>query len=305
MRICSTIPAATEILFSLGLGDQVVGVSYACDYPAAAQRKPLIVTSVVEHRHLRSDQIDQTVIDSLRRGQSLYQVDLEVLRDTQPELVVTQDLCDVCAVTIDDVRAAIRELSPPPRLVSLHPHSLAEMLEGIRQVGLATNRGAAAEEIVRDLQLRLDRVRAKTAQRRPRPRTLCIEWLKPLMTGGHWVPEMVALAGGAAGLAEPGKPSPYVTWDAVRAYAPEALFLMPCGLSVERTLRELELVTALPGWSELPAVVHQRAYAVNGDAFFNRAGPRLVDGVELLARLLHPEAGPWPEPPAGAVRPLS
>lgn len=304
MRICSTIPSATEILYELGLGDEIVGVSFECDYPEAATRKPLIVTGVLQYRQLRSDQIDRLVLDYLRRGQRLYQVDLEVLRNTRPELVVTQDLCDVCAVTMDDVRAAIRELSPPPQLIALHPHTLGDMLEDIRKVGEATRRTQAALELIRGLQLRIDTVRAKTARAAARPRVLCLEWLKPLMTAGHWVPEMVTIAGGEPGLSRTGQPAEYTSWEAVRDYRPEVIFLMPCGFSIQKTLHEQDLVTGLPGWSSLPAVQAGRVFVVDGNAYYNRGGPRLVDGLEMMAGLIHPALGPWPPLPDGAVHPL-
>ena len=302
MRICSTLPSATEILYSLGLGDQVVGVSFECDYPEAATRKPLIVTSVVQYLHKRSDHIDQMVLDYLRRRQGLYQVDLEVLRDARPDLVITQDLCSVCAVTINDIGQAVQELSPPPRIISLHPHTLGDVLGDIQKVGEATGRTAEALELIRELQLRIDTVRAKASQASSRPRAVCIEWLKPLMTAGHWVPEMVECAGGQPGLAEVGRPSAYVSWEAIRQYQPEVVFLMPCGFSVERTLQETALVKELPGWSNLPAVRAGRVFLVDGSAYYNRPGPRLVTGLEILANGLHPELWPWPTMPDGAMR---
>ena len=304
MRICSTMPGATEILFSLGLGDEVTGVSFECDYPEAAKRKPLLVTSVVDYRHIRSDQIDRLVLDFLRRGQSLYQVDLEVLREAQPDLIVTQDLCDICAVTVSDVRSAIQELTKPPRLVGLHPHSLDDLLQGIQQVGQATQREQAASQLVGELRMRIDMVRSKTGQVTARPRVVCLEWLKPLMAAGHWVPEMVEAAGGEAGLTKAAQPAVYVTWEQVRAYQPEVLLLMPCGFSVSRALQEVELVTQLEGWLTLPAVRNRRVFVLDGSAYFNRPGPRLVTGLEILGTLLHPELAPWPPLPDGAVKPL-
>ena len=302
MRICSTIPSATEILYELGLGDQIVGVSFECDYPEAATRKPLLVTSVVQYLHKRSDLIDKLVVDCLRRRQGLYQVDLEVLRDAKPELVITQDLCRVCAVTINEVGQAVQELSPPPRIVSLHPHTLADILDDIRTVGEATGRTQEALEIVRELQLRIDTVRAKAGQAQQRPRVVCIEWLKPLMTAGHWVPEMVECAGGEPGLAQAGQPSPYVRWEEMRAYRPDVIVLMPCGFSIERTVQELELVTKLSGWGDVSAVQAGRVFAVNGNAYYNRSGPRVVTGLEILAHLLHPDLWPSSSLPDGAVR---
>ncbi len=305
MRICSTMPGATEVLFALGLGDEVAGVSFECDYPEAAKRKPLLVTSVVDYRHARSDRIDTMVLDFLRRGQSLFQVDLEVLREAQPDVIITQNLCTICAVTVGEVRQAVQELAKQPRLVELHPHSLEDVLTGILEVGKATNRESAALQLVGELRMRIDTVRSKAARAARCPRVLCLEWLKPLMVAGHWVPEMVAAAGGEAGLTTTGQPARYVTWEEVRAYRPEVVVLMPCGFSIGRTEQELELVTALEGWAALPAVADRRVFLVDGNAYYNRSGPRLVDGLEILGQLLHPELTPWPPLPDGAVQPLA
>jgi iron complex transport system substrate-binding protein len=224
----------------------------------------------------------------MQRHESLYRFNEDVLRDANPDLIVTQELCEVCAIDAAQVSDAVRVLSRRPKLVSLHPHTLSQMLEEIRLVGDLTDRREEAEQLVGKLTERIEAVKRLVAGR-PKPRVFCLEWLKPSMASGHWVPEQVELAGGHEVLGQAGQPSRYVTWDEIAAAQPEVLLLMPCGFSIERTRRELPVLEQEPVWRTLPAVRNRQVYLVNGPAFFNRSGPRLVDGIELLAGLLHPE----------------
>ena len=290
MRICSFLPSGTEILYALGLGDAVVGVSHECDYPPEALQKPKVVRAAIDPERASSEEIDRAARQALVRRESLYQVDADALRRAQPDLIVTQQLCEVCAVDASQVAAALRSLSYRPQVVSLHPHTLDGSLEDIRLVGEAAGRRHEAETLLQSRHERLRRLRTRLAGITDRPRVFCLEWLAPLMASGHWVPEMVELAGGTEVLGRAGQPSRYVAAEEVAAARPEILVLMPCGFSIERTQRELSLVTGQPWWGTLPAVRDGQAYLVDGPAYFNRPGPRLVDGVELLAGLLHPEA---------------
>ena len=288
MRICSLVPSATEIVFALRLGEEVVSVSHECDYPPEAARKPRVIRTTMDAERLTSEQIDAAVHAALARRESLYEIDEPLLRRLRPELVVTQALCEVCAIEASQVSAALRTLVPRPEILALHPHTLEEALADIGRVGEATGRRAEADRLLAACRARLDRVRARVAGAE-RPRVLCLEWLKPPMCGGHWVPDMVACAGGTDVLGRSGEPSRYITWEEVAAARPEVVVVMPCGFSVARAQRELPLVTAEPAWSALPAVRARRVHVVDGPAYFNGSGPRLVDGVELFARLLHPE----------------
>jgi iron complex transport system substrate-binding protein len=287
MRICSLLPSATEILYVLGLGDDVVGVSHECDFPEGARSKPRATRTSIDQERLSSGAIDEAVRASLRRGESLYELDAELLDRLRPDLVVTQQLCEVCAVGPMQIARVLQELPSKPRVVSLHPHTLEEMLEEVRLLGEATDRRHEAGRVIEGLRQRMERVRERTGSR-PRPAVFCLEWLSPPMACGHWVPEQVACAGGREVLGRAGQSSRSVRWEEVVAAQPEVLILMPCGFPIERTQRELSLIASQPRWRELPAVRKGAVHVVDGPAYFNGAGPRLIDGIELLAGLLHP-----------------
>ncbi len=290
MRICSLLPSATEIVFALGLGDELVGVSHECEYPPSARQKPTVIHSTLHQEGpLSSLGIDRAVQASLRERRSLYQVDEALLHSLQPDLIITQALCDVCAIETVQVARLAHALPSRPAVLSLHPHTLSEALEDLRRIGDATGRRAQADALVRTLHQRLERVRTLVAKTTYRPRVFCLEWLEPPMASGHWVPEMVEVAGGQEVLGRAGVPSRYVTWPEIADARPEVLILMPCGFPIERTRQELSVVTAQPLWTSLPAVRAGRVYLANGPAYFNCSGPRLVDGVELLAGIFHPQ----------------
>jgi iron complex transport system substrate-binding protein len=289
MRICSLLPSATEIVYALGLGDQLCGVSHECDFPPEVAAKPTVIRSVFDPSTLSSLEIDRAVMERLRQGEGVYTIDLDRLKQADPDLILTQELCDVCAIPYSEVKRAVEQLGRQPLLLPLSPTLLGDVLDDIRRVGEAAGKRKKAESLVACLQSRIDGVAAVATSAAERPTTFCLEWADPLYVSGHWVPEMVGLAGGTDGLGMKGKPSIAIEWDRVVRYAPDVVILMPCGFDVERTVRELPLLTRLAGWSDLPAVKRGRVYAVNGSAYFNRSGPRLVDGLELLAKILHPE----------------
>jgi iron complex transport system substrate-binding protein len=297
MRICSLLPSATEILFALGLGDSVVGVTHECDYPPAARDKPVVVHSAFDPAGMTSGEIEAAVRASVREGHGVYTIEAEVLRRADPDLIVTQDLCDVCALPAQAVTAAIAALPRRPRVVSLKPERLHEVLADIRTVGGVAGRGAAGEQLAAELAGRIGAVGRLTARVARRPRVLCLEWLDPLYVGGHWIPEMVNLAGGedVAGVA--GQRSRVVSWEEVRAKAPEVILLIPCGADTSRIAREMHLVERLPGWSDMPAMRSGCVYATDASSYFSRPGPRLADGLEVLAHFLHPEIFPRPDLP--------
>jgi iron complex transport system substrate-binding protein len=302
MRICSFLPSATEIVYTLGLGDQLYGVTRSCDYPAEARAKPIVVRSILDEEGLTSGDIDRIVKEHARNGQSVYHIDMEALRAAEPDLILTQELCDVCAVGYQDVLTQVKDLPKKPRVVSLNPTSLADVLHDVLTVGEATSTSDRAQAAVSSLRQRIDAVRRQAAKATARPRVFCLEWMDPLFVSGHWIPEMVEIAGGTDGIGNHGTPSSQVTWETVRTYQPEVVILMPCGADVSKTLSELAYVQALPGWGDLPAVQNGRIYAVNAGAYFSRSGPRLVDGLELLAQIIQPELFPWTAPEDIAVR---
>ncbi len=304
MRICSFLPSSTEILFALGLGDQVMGVTHECDYPPAAREKPVVVRSTINSGSMTSGEIEAAVRASLQGGEGLYVVDPEALRRADPDLIVTQDLCDVCALPAAAATAAIESLPRRPQVLSLKPERLADVLADIRTVGAATGRSAEAGRLVAGLTDRITTVGKLTSRVARRPRVLCLEWFDPLYDSGHWVPEMVNLAGGESVAGEAGKPSRIVTWEKLRAAAPDVIVLTPCGFDAGRTVRERHLFEGLPGWTDLPAVRSGRVFVTHPSAYFSRSGPRLVDGLEILAHFIHPDMFPRPNlPDAGGPLP--
>ena len=287
MRICSLLPGATEVVAALGLADDLVAISHECDYPPEIRQKPVIIRSIVDPKQTSSPNIDRQVREALREGQGLYRIDEALLRRLDPDLILTQSLCDVCAVTPTEVKRVLADLARRPQMISLDATDLQGVFRDIEAIGVATGRDAKARWLVEALTGRLAKVRALVEGETPR-RVACIEWLDPLYCAGHWVPEMVTLAGGADLLATAGAPSTQISWEQVRGAHPDVLVLMPCGFSIDRTLSELDRLTSRPGWNDVPAVQDGSVYAVEGPAYFNRSGPRLVDGVELLAALFFP-----------------
>jgi len=294
MRIVSLLPSATEILFALGLGDEVVGVSHECDHPAEARTRRVVIHSRLPHG-LAPGEIDRLVSEYVARGVSLYSVDAEALAELRPDLIVTQDLCHVCAASPDDLASSLSLLPGAPRVLSLNPHSLDDVWKDILTVGEATGREEAARALVAGLRGRVEQVGESTRAVTTRPSVVCLEWLDPFFVAGHWLPEMVALAGGQDALARAGSPSFRVTADQVMVAAPDILLLMPCGYSARESAREY-LAARLPaGWETIAAVREGRVYALEASGYFSRPGPRLVVGLEVLAKLFHAEFQARPE----------
>jgi len=289
MRICSFLPSGTEIVYALGLGDSLYGVSHECDYPPAAKYKPRVVRSQFDSVHYTSREIDRLVSEMASRGERIYEVDLVALRQARPDLVITQELCEVCAISLEDVERASLQLDVQPTLVSLDPHGLDDILRDIEKVGKLTSTEAEASKLTSELKARIDVVRSRSASADSKPKVACIEWIDPLIIAGHWVPEMVQLAGGFDGMVQPGAPSRRIELEDLVVYEPDVLILMPCGMNVVRAIEDFSLIDDLKRWRELPAAREGRAYAVDAGALFSRSGPRLVDGLEVLARLIHPE----------------
>ncbi|MCE9548382.1 MAG: cobalamin-binding protein [Planctomycetia bacterium] len=297
LRIASLLSAATEILYALGLGDQVVGVSHECDYPPGVERKPRLTFSHIDSA-AESGQIDEQVRQRVARGEPLYGVDEAALAQLRPDLIVTQAQCDVCAVRYEDVLATVRRIDPTGTInvVSLNPASLADVVADVARIGYAAGAGDAARQLVGRLDARINAVRQATTPLAPheRPRVVLIEWTEPLMVAGNWTPELAEIAGGEYTLARAGSHSGYVDWETIRRYDPQLIVVSACGFDLPRTIREAARLHQLPGWSDLSAVRAGRVWAADGNAYFNRPGPRLVDSLELLGHLTHPERVPSP-----------
>ena len=290
MRIVSLLPSATEIICSLGLDDQLVGVTHECDHPPSVRRLPKVTRTLIPVG-AESAEIDRLVVERMGASQALYTLDMAVLEALRPDLLVTQSLCEVCAVAEGEVQAAACTLPGRPRVVNLEPTSLHEVLASVSAVAAAAGVAERAAGVVGELQRRVDAVTAHTSSLQERPRTILLEWIDPPFSCGHWSPELVRLAGGVEGLGREGEPSRRATWQEILDWQPEVLVIACCGFDVERTLRDLPILAAQHGWSELPCVRADRVYVVDGSAYFSRPGPRLVDSLEMLAEALRPAAG--------------
>jgi iron complex transport system substrate-binding protein len=282
VRIASLVPSATEMLFALGLGDQVVAVTHECDYPPEAQSKPHLTRSLVPEG-LSAGEIDSAVRKLTGEGRHLYELDEPTLAELDVDLIVTQALCEVCAVSYDDVVAVAARLPSKPQVISLDPDDLGEVLDDIDRLGEVTGLAGRARDLRASLERRLDAVRA-AVEGADRPRVLPLEWLDPPFTGGHWVPEMIEIAGGDPLLCVRGGKCPTAEWDEIAASSPDVVVAMPCGWDAPQARSEVE-----SHFAEVTATGAERIWAVDGAASFSRPGPRLVDGTELLAHLLHPD----------------
>ncbi len=302
MRIVSLLPSATEIVASLGLTDSLVGISADCDYPPAIRGLPVLSEAIV-CSDLASPVIDRRIRDRRHTGQSVYHLDPGQLAALEPDVILTQELCTMCAPSFTLVLEAARLLDGETRIVSLEPHGLLDIVETVRIVGAVTGATDQAADVAGRLKRRIDAVTA-FAERSTvgQPRVVCVEWLDPIWIGGHWVPEMVARAGGHDVLGASRLPSREAAWDEVCAADPDVLVVMACGFDLERTRAEIGLLSARPGWDTLRAVRTGRVYLTNGSAYFNRPGPRIIDGLEMLAAMIHPESSPFALLPGAAER---
>lgn len=303
MKIISLLPSATEIVCALGLEESLAAVTHECDYPPSVLQKPRITRSVLPP-DLSSGEIDAAVREQLGGGRSLYAIDRAMLAAIGPDVILTQQLCDVCAVSYGDVLDAVRRLpAPGPCLVNLEPTTLGDVWKDIMRVGAATGHEQGAAHLTASLRARAAAVRGRASRAETRPRTVLLEWLDPLFCGGHWDPELVEIAGGFDGLGRMHAPSTQIAWERVQEFAPEVLVVAQCGFGTERTAQDMRRFQTLPGYSRLPAVRSGRVYIVNGSDYFSRPGPRLADSLEMLAQIVHPELfGSLQDDPARAVR---
>lgn len=293
MRIVSLLPSATEIVCQLGLRDQLVGVTHECDYPPSVLELPKVTRTLIP-REASSHEIDQLVRERLKSERALYSLDLPVLQALRPDLIVTQTLCEVCAVAGSEVRAAVCSLPTEPQVINLEPMSLADVFESLRLVGVATGCEARAEQVLARLNQRVTDVVTRNKQVQRPPAVMLLEWIDPPFCAGHWSPELVRLAGGREVIGVEGQASRTIEWSEIVAAQPEVLLIACCGFGIDRTLHDLPILRQHPGWSTLPCVQLQQVYVVDGSAYFNRPGPRLVDSLEILAHAVHPDLHPLP-----------
>jgi iron complex transport system substrate-binding protein len=290
------------MICALGLFDRLAGVTHECDFPPEVRNKPIVVRSALAIDTMSQSGVDAAVTERLRRGLSLYEVDEGLLQGIAPDLIVTQDLCQVCAPSGNEVAQVLGSLPTKPKILWLTPKSLEQIFENLRELGAATGRLRQAEEIIVDGRSRLERIAAQASRLTARPRVFCMEWIDPVYCSGHWVPEMVRIAGGIDELGRKGADSVRIAWSDLLDWAPEVLIVMPCGCELAKAAEQARPLFGYAGASELPAVRNGRVYAVDANSYFARPGPRIVDGTELLAHLLHPSVFEWRGPSDAYLR---
>jgi iron complex transport system substrate-binding protein len=294
-RIVSFLPSATEIACALGLEDALLGITHECDYPPEVKTKPVVVRNVLPIEKMSQSEIDRAVAERMRAGLSLYQIDEQLLNELAPDLILTQDLCQVCAPSGNEISQVLKSLPKTPQILWMTPRNVGEIFDNVRELGAATGRTEQAEKLVEGCKARIETLSRKTAAA-SRPRVFCMEWLDPVYASGHWVPELVAMAGGVDEIGREGGESVRVSWEDIAAWAPEVLVIMPCGFNLQQTMKQIWSVFGPYGsraggsdFFDLPAVRNGRVYAVDANSYFARPGPRVVEGAELLAQLIHPD----------------
>lgn len=296
MKIVSLLPSATEIVCALGLEDQLVGITHECDFPAAAAGRPVMTASRISHESMSSKEIDHAVRSQLDGHGSIYDLDNELLESIKPDLILTQELCDVCAVSYDTVLKAAKIYAAGAKVVSLEPNTIGDIFDNIKTVGELTGSSERSIEVVNDLQDRLNQVRhqvnasmGRSSSAAKSPTVFMLEWLEPPFAPGHWVPEQVEMAGGVCLLREAGKPSVTTTFEAIYDAQPDIVVMIPCGYYIHDTLRQLEFTHFPSNWRDIPAFRNDEVWAIDATSYFSRPGPRVVDGVEILAKIFHPD----------------
>jgi iron complex transport system substrate-binding protein len=294
-RIVSFLPAATEMIYLLDLGDHLVGRSHECDYPVEAKQKPILVDCALELSAMTMAQIDVAVAKQLSAGKSLYMVDEDRLRAAAPDILVTQNLCQVCGPAGNEVSQVLKTMTDAPKIIWQTPRSFDEVLEAVRELGRETGTEAKANEWVETARSRVQKISDRTKPLK-KLRVSFLEWVDPIYCGGHWIPQMLEWAGARDGNSKDGIDSVRITWEQILEYRPEVILVAPCGFKMPNALEQAALLASRPGWRDLPAVKDGKVYAVDANAYFARPGPRLIDGVELLAHLIHPDQFAWTGP---------
>jgi iron complex transport system substrate-binding protein len=302
VRIVSFLPSATETLYQLGVGSQIVGVTHECKFPPQAKKKPRVIRPSFDPGRMTGQQIDRKIVELMHSGNDIYVLDEKVLKKANPDLIVAQGLCEVCSPFTKEINRAVSLLGGKPDVLVLDPHDLDDILVSIMDVAEKVGRVREGSRLVASLQVRIDTVRELKIKYRPR--TLCLEWLDPLFTAGHWVPQMVEYAGGMNGISAAGEPSRRMDIDEAAEFDPDLIVLMPCGFEIQRTMKELPALVRNEKWNSLRAVKNHDVYAVNANSYFSKPGPRTVAGLEIMARILHPEASRRIRVPEGSYKRL-
>lgn len=289
MKIASLLPSATEIVCSIGLEDSLVGVTHECDFPVGIESKPHFTASRISHESMTSLEIDHAVRSHLDGHGTIYDLDTELLAELSPDLIITQELCDVCAVSYKIVSRAAKMYAADATVVSLEPNTIEDIFANILTVGELAAAASEAKKVVEDLRNRLEAVRAKTVNLSKRPKVFMLEWLEPPFAPGHWVPEQVAIAGGDCLLGEPGQRSVTTTYEAIFESKPDVMVLVPCGYYTHDVLRQIPFTKFPSNWLRIPAVANNEVWTLDATSYFSRPGPRVVDGVEILAKILYPQ----------------
>ena len=286
-RIVSFLPSATEILYELGVGDQLVGVTHECDYPEQAKSKPRVIRSSFDPTKINSKEIDKQISNMMQAGTDIYLLDEQVLKKSSPDLIIGQGLCDVCSPASKEISKAVSILDKKPEVVILDPHDLNDILSDILQIAKHVGKTQQAQNLIIYLQKRIEYVKTKSIT--SRPKVLCIEWLDPLFTAGHWVPQMVEIAGGINGISVTGERSRRMKIEEAMNFEPDIIVLMPCGFDINRISVEYSKLTNDSQWKSIPAVQNNRVFAVDANSYFSKLGPRTITGIEILAKIIHPE----------------
>ena len=287
MKIVSFLPSATEILYELGVQDQLKAVTHECNYPVQARSKPQVIHSSFDPKIMSSQEIDNKVIKLSQTGQDIYILDEKVLKNADPDIIISQGICEVCSPHTREIERAVTLLGRRPDIITLDPKNLDDILQNVIQIGIKVQRQEKAKELVSKLQKRINFIQQSPIS--SKPKVLCIEWLDPLYTAGHWIPQMVDIAGGTNGISSVGEKSRKMTLDEIEKFDPDVIILMPCGFALSRIISEYETLLEDMNWRSLKAVRQGQVYAVNANEYFSKPGPRTVTGLEILAKIIHPD----------------
>ena len=302
MRIVSFLPSATETLCELGAGGQIVGVTHECNFPSLAKKKPRIIKPTFDPKSMTARQVDNKIVELMHSGKDIYVVDGKILKRVNPDLIIAQGICEVCSPFTKEINKALRILGNRPDVLVLDPRDFDDILLNIMEVAKKINKVSQGRKLVSSLQKRIENVRSMNLRKETKPKVLCIEWIDPLYTAGHWVPQMVELAGGKNALSSSGEPSRRMDMEEAVNLNPDIIVLMPCGFGINRTLKELRALSNDEKWNSLSAVKCKSIYVVNANAYFSKPGPRIVVGLEILAKILHPETSKHIRVPIGSFK---
>ncbi len=286
-RIVSFLPSATEVLYEIGAGDQIFGVTHECKFPESAKRKPKVINSSFDPAKMNSKEIDNKIVELMQSGRDIYVIDDRILKEAKPDLIVAQGICEVCSPFTKEIKRAISILDYKPDVLILDPHDLDDILISIMDVAERVGRIKEGRKLVVSLQNRIDSIRIRPKENKPK--VLCIEWIDPFFAAGHWIPQMVEIAGGINGLGSYGKPSYRIGIDEIIKFDPDKIILMPCGFDIDRTLIEFKQAKISNDWKSLQAVQNNEIFAVDAGAYFSKPSPRTITGLEILAKIIHPD----------------